>query len=136
MRKKVLIICSRNAARSQIAEAFLRNLYDDKYEAYSAGVQPSLVSTSAMLVMKEIGIDMSTHRSKSIEKFRDFDFDYVVTVCDHAKETCPFFPRGKHYLHRSFKDPGNIKGNNKEVLQEFRQVRDEIKKWIQATFGK
>ncbi len=125
MKKKVLFLCTHNAARSQMAEGILRNLYDDLYEAYSAGVSPSSVHDYAVQAMKEIGIDISGQRSKSIDEYRNITFDYVITVCDHAKATCPFFP-GKKIIHRSFKDP--------TTLPEFRQIRDEIKTWIQSTF--
>ena len=83
--------------------------------------------------MKEIGIDISTHRSKNIEEFRNVKFDYVVTVCDHAKETCPFFP-GKKILHKGFDDPSEFKGSEEEILSEVRRIRDEIRDWIEQTF--
>jgi len=85
--------------------------------------------------MSEIGIDISTHRSKSIEEFRGMKFDYVLTVCDNAEKTCPFFPGGKTYLHKGFNDPSKIKGDENEILAGFRKVRNEIKKWIEETFG-
>jgi len=85
--------------------------------------------------MAEIGIDISKHRSKSIEEFREKNFDYVVTVCDHAKEVCPFFP-GEKILHRSFEDPSEFKGNENEILDEVRRIRDKIKDWIEKTLGK
>ncbi|MFA5103316.1 MAG: arsenate reductase ArsC [Candidatus Thermoplasmatota archaeon] len=123
---QVLFLCTHNAARSQIAEGLLRALYGDQYEAYSAGVQPTQVDPAAISVMKEIGIDISAYRSKSIHEFQGTAFDYVVTVCDPAKEVCPFFP-GKILIHRSFQDP--------KKYQEFQRIRDEIKHWIIETFG-
>jgi len=135
MKKKVLFICTHNPARSQMAEGILRTLYGDRYEAYSAGTQPTKVNPYAIKVMSEIGIDISNHRSKSAEEFRGKEFDYVVTVCDNAKEACPFFPGGKTYLHKGFKDPSEFKGNENEIVAEFRRVRDEIKRWIEETFG-
>ena len=135
MKKKVLFICTHNSARSQMAEGILRTLYGDRYEAYSAGTQPTKVNPYAIKVMSEIGIDISNHRSKSAEEFRGKEFDYVVTVCDNAKEACPFFPGGKTYLHKGFKDPSEFKGNENEIVAEFRRVRDEIKRWIEETFG-
>lgn len=135
MKKKVLFICTHNSARSQMAEGILRTLYGDRYEAYSAGTQPTKVNPYAIKVMSEIGIDISNHRSKSAEEFRGKEFDYVVTVCDDAKEACPFFPGGKTYLHKGFKDPSEFKGNENEIIAEFQRVRDEIKRWIEETFG-
>ena len=135
MKKKVLFICTHNSARSQMAEGILRTLYGDRYEAYSAGTQPTKVNPYAIKVMSEIGIDISNHRSKSAEEFRGKEFDYVVTVCDNAKEACPFFPGGKTYLHKGFKDPSEFKGNENEIVAEFRRVGDEIKRWIEETFG-
>lgn len=133
MKQKVLFICTHNSARSQMAEALLRTLYGNYYEAFSAGVEPSSVNPYAVEVMKELGIDLSTHRSKSIEEFQGMIFDIVVTVCDNAKEACPFFP-GKKILHESFKDPAEFEGNIEETLVVFRRVRDEIKDWIKKTF--
>jgi len=125
MRKKnVLFLCTHNAARSQMAEGLLRTLYGDCYEVRSAGVQPTMVDPDA--VMKEIGIDISAHRSKSIDEFQDIVFDYVVTVCDNAKRTCPFFP-GKILIHRRFEDPTSY--------PEFQRIRDEMKQWIIDTFA-
>ncbi|MEM2876391.1 MAG: arsenate reductase ArsC [Candidatus Bathyarchaeia archaeon] len=135
MRIKVLFICSHNSARSQMAEGMLNSLYGDRYEAYSAGMEPTGVNPYAVKVMREMGIDSSKHRSKSVEEFRGVTFDYVVTVCDHAKEACPFFPWGRTYLHKGFRDPATFKGSEDEVLREFRRVRDEIKGWVEETFG-
>lgn len=126
MKKKVLFICTHNSARSQMAEGFLNALYGDRYEGYSAGMETAKVNPYAVKVMAEIGIDISAHRSKSIEEFRGKSFDYVVTVCDHAKEACPFFP-GEKILHRDFEDPSEFKGTTDEILEEVRRVRDEIK---------
>jgi len=134
MKQKVLFLCTHNSARSQMAEGLLRTLYSNHYEAYSAGIEPSSVSPYAVEVMKELGIDISTHRSKSIEEYRGMTFDYVVTVCDHAKEACPFFP-GKKILHKSFDDPSAFNGSIIEILTVFRRVRDEILEWIKKTFG-
>jgi len=118
-----------------MAEGFLNALYGDRYEGSSAGIEPAQVNPYAIKVMAEIGIDISKHRSKSVEDFRGKNFDYVVTVCDHAKEVCPFFP-GEKILHRSFEDPSEFKGNEDEILEEVRRVRDEIKDWIEKTLGK
>jgi len=134
--KKVLFICTHNSARSQIAEGLLNSLYGDQFEAFSAGTHPSSVNPYAIKVMKEIGLDISKHYSKSIEEFRGIKFDYVITVCDNAKESCPFFPDGKKYLHKSFQDPSESRGSKEEMLSAFRQTRDTIKNWIDETYGK
>ncbi len=134
MKKTILFICTHNSARSQMAEGLLNALHGDRYDAYSAGIRPSGVNPYAIRVLEEIGVDLSTHRSKSIEEFRGRTFDYVVTVCDHAKEVCPFFP-GKKVLHRSFPDPSTFTGSEDQILEEVRQVRDEIKTWIERTFA-
>ncbi|AGK61940.1 protein tyrosine phosphatase [Archaeoglobus sulfaticallidus PM70-1] len=129
MKKKVLFLCTENSARSQMAEGLLRALYGDRFEVYSAGIKPKTVNPNAVKVMREIGIDISSQKSKSVEEFRGMKFDLVVTVCDDAKENCPFFP-GKKIVHKSFTDPA--KSNN---LDAFRKVRDEIRKWIIEYFG-
>jgi len=135
MKKRVLFICTHNSARSQMAEGFLNALKGEGYEAFSAGIEPSGVNPYAVKAMAETGIDISTHRSKSIEEFRGESFDYVVTVCDRAKEACPFFP-GERILHKDFKDPSEFKGTKSEILEKVREVRDEIKDWIDKTLIK
>jgi len=135
-KKKVLFICTHNSARSQMAEGFLRTLYPDSYEAYSAGTEPSRVNPYAVQVMSEIGIDISSHRSKAVNEFLDKKVDCVVTVCDHAKQTCPFFPGGKETIHKGFEDPAAFNGSEDDKLAVFRRVRGEIRSWIEETFGK
>jgi arsenate reductase len=134
-KKKVLFICTHNSARSQMAEGFLKAHYPDRYEAYSAGTEPSSVNPFAVRVMQEIGIDISHHRAKGVSEFLDREIDYVVTVCDHARQTCPFFPGGKEVIHRGFEDPAAFNGSEEEKLDLFRRVRDEIRGWIEETFG-
>ncbi len=134
-KKRVLFICTRNSSRSQMAEGLLRAFYGDCYEVYSAGIEPSSVNPFAIKAMAEIGIDISAHRSKSVKEFLKMKIDYVVTVCDYAKETCPFFPGGKKYLHKDFEDPSKFRGRDDEKLIVFRRVRDEIRGWIEETFG-
>jgi len=134
-KRKVLFICTHNSARSQMAEGLLRTMYGDRYEAYSAGIKPTGVHPLAVRVMAEIGIDISHHRSKSVVEFLGAEFDYVVTVCDRAKESCPFFPGAREYIHVGFDDPAGFSGTEEESLSVFRRVRDEIKKWILETFG-
>lgn len=133
-KKKILFICTHNSARSQIAEGLMNHFLKESYEAYSAGTKPTKVSPYAIKVMAEIGIDISNHRSKSVLEFKGEKFDYVVTVCDSAKENCPFFPGAKEYLHKSFEDPSSFEGTEEEKLSKFRSVRDEIKNFIFETF--
>lgn len=135
MKRKVLFICTHNSCRSQMAEGLLRALYGDYYESYSAGLEATEVNPYAIKVMSEIGIDISNQRSKSINEFKEILFDYVVTVCDSAKERCPFFP-GKRVIHKSFVDPAEFIGSEEEKFSVFREVRDQIKDWIVETFGK
>ena len=132
---KVLFICTANAARSQMAEGLLRAKYGDRYEAFSAGTRQSSVSPRAIVVMQEIGIDISRHRSKYLGEFRDTPIDVVVTVCDRAQEVCPVFPYAKKTLHRGFRDPHASGGSEEEILAAYRAVRDEIAVWIDTTFG-
>ncbi len=134
MKKRVLFLCTGNASRSQMAEGFLKDRYPDRYEVESAGVAPETVSRRAAEVMAEIGIDLSGHRSKHVEEFRGQTFDIVATVCDNAKETCPFFPGADEYIHEGFPDPDKLRGPDEEVLEGFRRVRDMIGEWIDATF--
>lgn len=133
-KKKVLFICTHNSARSHMAEGFMNALLGDHYEAWSAGTDPSVVNPLALKVMAEVGIDLSAHHSKGLEGFLDREWDYVVTVCDNANEACPLFPGGKERIHKGFRDPGSIDGSNEEKLILFRQIRDQIKEWIKATF--
>jgi len=116
-----------------MAEGLLNALRGDRYEGYSAGIEPTKVSPYAVETMAEIGIDISSQYAKNIEEFRGQSFDYVVTVCDNAREACPFLP-GRTILHRSFRDPSMFKGTEDEILEEVRKVRDEIKDWIEQTF--
>jgi len=136
MKKKVLFICTHNSARSQMAQAFLNHLCGDRYLAFSAGTKPSGVNPYAVEVMREVGINISHHRSKSVKEFEGEEFDYVITVCDSAKEECPYFAGGKKQIHKSFPDPSSYEGTREEKLEFFRKVRDEIKEWIEETFGK
>src|SRR5712692_9858497 len=115
-KKRVLFVCRSNSARSQMAEALLRALYDDRYEVLSAGTEPSrVINPYAIMVMAEIDIDISAHRLKSVDDFEGMDFDYVVTLSDHAKETCPLFPGCNNYIHQHFEDPADFKGTEEEI---------------------
>jgi arsenate reductase (thioredoxin) len=125
-RKRVLILCTGNSARSQMAEGLLRNDGADRYEVFSAGTHPSYVRPEAITVMSEIGIDISTHRSKSVDEFAGQDFDFVITVCDNAKENCPFVPAKTECVHWSIADPAATEGSDEERLAAFRRIRDEL----------
>jgi arsenate reductase len=130
MKKRVLILCTGNSARSQMAEGLLRHDAGDRFEVESAGTKPGRVRPEAIAVMKEIGIDLSGHRSKSVNEFADQNFDSVLTVCDSAKESCPIFPGHGTRIHHSFDDPAAIEGTEEERLAVFRRVRDEIRDYL------
>lgn len=117
-----------------MAEGFLRHLYGNRYAAHSAGTQPGQVNPYAVQVMAEVGVDLSKHRSKSIDGFLNSEIDYVITVCDSAKETCPIFPGGKQIQHKSFEDPSAATGTQEQILTSFRVVRDQIRTWIETKF--
>ena len=126
--KPILILCTGNSCRSQMAEGILKS-FDSSLEVYSAGINPAdKVNPKAIQVMKEIGINISSHKPKLVDQFLAKSFDYVITVCDHAKETCPFFTgKVSHRLHIGFDDPAEATGTEEEVLAVFRRVRDEIR---------
>lgn len=132
-KKRVLFICTHNSARSQIAEGLLNALYNDRYKAYSAGTEPSTVNPLAVQVIEEIGIDISHHRSKGVSEFLGMEIEYVVTICDHARQRCPFFPGGKQIVHKGFEDLTAFGGSEEERMALFRQVRDDIRDWIEET---
>jgi len=133
-KKRVLFLCTKNSCRSQMAEGILRHLRGREFEVFSAGITPSAVDPRAIKVMAEIGIDISGQRSKSIDEFKNLDFDFIITVCDQAKEACPFFPRSAHQIHWSFIDPAEAKGTTEGILSVFREVRDQIKEKISNQF--
>ena len=126
-KKTVLILCTGNSARSQIAEGLLRHDGANRFEVASAGVEPTRVRPEAVEVMSEIGIDISDYRSKSVDEFAGQEFDYVITVCDNANEHCPIFPGNTKRIHWSFDDPAAVEGDNDIRLSVFRRVRDEIR---------
>ncbi len=129
--KKVLVLCTGNSCRSQIAEAYLRHFAGEKVEIYSAGVETHGVNPRAIAIMKEDGIDISQHTSNNIDEYFNIDFDFVITVCDHAKERCPFFPTKAKKFHHNFPDPAKATGTEEEILEQFRQVRQMIKSYSQ-----
>ncbi len=128
MKLRTLILCTGNSARSQMAEGLLRHIGGDRYEVFSAGTKPVGLNANAVKVMSEIGIDITKHRSKSVDEFAGQQFDYVMTVCDNAKEACPFFPGGGQRLHRGFEDPAAAPQDRQ--LESFRVVRDQISSWL------
>ena len=134
MKKKVLFICTHNSARSQMAEGLLKSLAGDRYEVFSAGTEPGAVHPYAVRVMAEIGVDISLHRSKSVDEFAGHPIDMLITVCDHAKESCPIFPGGAQKIHQSFQDPSALTGSDENILTGFRHIRDKIRAWILDTF--
>ena len=130
MKPRVLILCTANSARSQMAEALLRHIAGDRLDVYSAGTKPSVVNPVAIEVMRAIGIDISDQRSKHLNEFLDMPFDYVITVCDNAAETCPVFPGLAVRIHWSFPDPAAVEGSNADRLASFAQVRDALEKTL------
>jgi arsenate reductase (thioredoxin) len=124
--RRVLILCTGNSARSQMAEGLLRFMAGQRFEVHSAGTRPGTVRPEAIAVMREVGIDIAGHRSKHVDEFRGQPFDFVITVCDNAKESCPVFPEGTVRVHWSFDDPAAVTGSEDLRLSEFRRVREEI----------
>lgn len=135
MKKRILFICTHNSARSQMAEAFLKTLFPERFEAYSAGTQPGKLNPYVVRALKETDIDISSKCTKSVDEFKGDKFDIVVTVCDQAHEACPYFPGAKDYFHRNFEDPSTFIGSEEEIMEKVRQVRDNIKEWVLETFG-
>lgn len=125
--KRVLFICTRNSSRSQMAEALINHDLGGKYEAFSAGTEPSIVNPLAIAVMKELGIDISRQRSKGLNEFAGQEFDYVITLCSQADEACPVFFGGTKKIHMGFPDPAEAAGSDEDKLTVFRKVRDLIR---------
>ena len=130
-KQRVLILCTGNSARSQMAEGLLRHDAGDSFEVESAGTRPGLVRPEAIEVMHDIGIDISGHRSKHVDEFAGQQFDYVITVCDNARESCPVFFCAAHRLHHSFDDPAAVEGSAAKRLAVFARVRDELREYLQ-----
>lgn len=129
-KRRVLILCTGNSARSQMAEGLLRHDAGDRFEVFSAGTKPSHVRLEAIAVMRELDIDISGHRSKSVDEFNGQQFDSILTVCDNAKESCPILPGQATRLHHSFDDPAELRGSEEERLAMFRRVRDELRQYL------
>jgi arsenate reductase len=126
MKTRVLILCTGNSARSQMAEGLLRHMAGDRLEVHSAGTRPGSVRPEAIAAMAEVGIDIRGHWSKHVDTFAGQSFDYAITVCDHAKESCPVFPVGTRRIHWSFEDPAAATGDEAHRMAEFRRIRDQI----------
>ena len=133
MKKRVLFVCTHNAARSQMAEGYMNARYGDRYEAFSAGTAPGTLNPHAVRAMAEIGIDISGHRSKDLGEFDEQEMDYLVAVCEGG--ICPLFPWAKEEIHREFPDPSRLTGTDEEIMAGIRRIRDEITSWIDTTFG-
>ena len=125
--KKVLVLCTGNSCRSQIAHGYLQQFAGNKAQVYSAGVEVHGVNPKAVKIMAEDGVEISSHTSKNVEEYMDIPFDYIITVCDNAKENCPYFPSKAQRLHQNFPDPAKATGTEQEVMEEFKRVRDMIK---------
>ena len=127
--KRILVLCTGNSCRSQIAEGYLKHLAGDKAEIYSAGIETHGVNPKAVEIMKEDGIDISHQASNNVNEYRNINFDFVITVCDNAKENCPVFPSTAKKFHQNFIDPAKATGTQEEIKEAFRKVRDEIKNY-------
>ena len=132
-KKRVLILCTGNSASSQMGEGLLRHMACEVFEVFSAGTKPAGLNPNAVKAMSEIGIDIAGHRSKSVDEFTGQQFDYVITVCDNAKESCPFFPGGIVRLHHSFEDPAAAPEG--QEIETFRRVRDQMRGWLRQFQG-
>jgi arsenate reductase len=130
--KKILVLCTGNSCRSQIAEGYLRHFANGSAEVYSAGIETHGVNPKAIAIMKEDGIDISHHTSNNVDEYNSIDFDYVITVCDNANENCPFFPSKAERFHYNFPDPARAQGTDEEIMEEFRKAREMIKAYSQS----
>lgn len=134
LKKTILFLCTHNSARSQIAEGLVNSFFYEKYKAYSAGTEPGKVNPFAIKALSEIGVDISSHYSKPIDEFNDKHFNYVVTVCDKAKESCPAYLNTDEFIHEGFEDPSSFEGSNDLKLEKFKEVRDSIRNWLECSF--
>ncbi len=130
MKPGILVLCTGNSARSQMGEGLFRHYLGDRFEVSSAGTRPSSVRPEAIAVMAELGIDLSGHRSKAVDEFLDREFRYLITVCDHAKESCPLFPGAAERIHWSLEDPAAVEGSPEERTAAFRRIRDQIRERV------
>lgn len=134
-KKNILVLCTGNSARSQMAEGLLKNAVGDRFNVHSAGTHPSIVRPEAIKVLAEIGIDISRNRSKSVNEFAGKPIEYVLTVCDNARENCPYFPAAISLTHHAFDDPAVVSGDEETRLAAFRRVRDEIRNYVENDFA-
>jgi len=125
--KKILVLCTGNSCRSQMAHGYLNYFAANKAEVYSAGIETHGVNSRAIASMKEDGVDISHHTSNNVDEYKNIDFDFVITVCDNAKENCPYFPTKAKKFHQNFPDPAKVTGTEEQIMNEFRQVREMIK---------
>ena len=125
--KRVLVLCTGNSCRSQIAQGFLKHFGKEDIEVYSAGIETHGVNPGAIRTMSETGIDISGHTSNHVDEYLDLEFDYVITVCDNARESCPVFPSTATMLHHNFEDPAKATGTEEEIMNKFSEVRDQIR---------
>jgi arsenate reductase len=130
--KRILVLCTANSCRSQMAHGYLEHFAGDRAEVLSAGIQADGVHPRAIRTMMEDGIDISHHTSNHLDEYRDVPFDHVITVCDNAREACPWFPSDAEHHHHSFEDPAKVTGTDHEVMAAFRRVREEIKAYVKA----
>lgn len=128
-KKNILVLCTGNSCRSQIAEGYLRYFAGEQANIYSAGIETHGVNPKAIEIMKRDGVDISGHTSNNIDEYHNIPFDYVITVCDNAKESCPYFPTNAIKLHQNFPDPAKAKGTGEEIMEQFREVREMIRKY-------
>ncbi len=126
---KILVLCTGNSCRSQMAEGYLRHFAGGQAEIYSAGVETHGVNPRAVAVMQEDGIDISQHTSTHVDAYNSIEFDRIITVCDHAQERCPVFPSSARMFHHNFPDPAKASGSDEEIMQAFRNVRNQIKNY-------
>ena len=131
-KKNILVLCTGNSCRSQMAESYLRHFASDRANVYSAGVETHGVNHRAIDSMAEDGIDISAHTSDNMDRYRGMVFDYVITVCDNAKDRCPFFPTAAQRFHQNFPDPAKATGSEAEIMQQFRDVRQLIRGYCEA----
>ena len=136
MKQRILLLCTHNSCRSQMAEGLANHFLGDTFQAFSAGTEATCVNPLAIRVLAELGIDISGQRSKTIGEFAGDSFDYVVTLCDDANENCPLFFGGVRRIHHGFDDPSRRSGSEDDLLPAFRRVRDEIRAWLDNYFGK
>ncbi len=130
--KNILVLCTGNSCRSQMAHGYLQHFAGDRAKVYSAGVEVHGLNPKAVATMREDGIDISHHTSNLVDEYQNIDFDFVITVCDNAKERCPYFPTKAHKFHHNFRDPSKTVGTPEEIDADFRKVRDEIREYSQS----